>query len=119
MWFENIVTQLIGEKKRWRAYKARVSALPDPYRSAIDALERYLLVAGGISSGESIASLLENLADLFEQAAANGTSVREIVGEDPLEFIEAFLRNYPEGDWRSKERQRLVQAIDAAAGDRP
>jgi DNA-binding ferritin-like protein (Dps family) len=43
--------------------------------------------------------MLEDLADLFEQGAASGTPVREIVGEDPVEFADAFLRNYPEGQW--------------------
>jgi DNA-binding ferritin-like protein (Dps family) len=39
--------------------------------------------------------MLEDLADLFEQAAANGIPIRGIVGQDPVEFAEAFLRNYP------------------------
>ena len=43
--------------------------------------------------------------------------MRALVGEDPLEFAEAFLANYPEG-WMSKERRRLADAIDRAAGDR-
>ena len=94
----------------------RFRALPEPYRSTIDSLERYLIVTGGISDGDSAASLLEDLADLFEQAAAEQTPIRSIVGDDPVEFIETFLRNYPEGDWRAKERQRLTQAIAAAAG---
>ena len=118
MWLEGVVGRVVGEKKRWRSYKARVSTLPGPYRDAVNALERYLLVTGGISDGGNAASLLENLADLFEQAASDGTPIREIVGDDPLDFIEAFLRNYAEGDWRAKERQRLIKAIDAAAGDR-
>ena len=43
--------------------------------------------------------MFDDLADLFEQSAASDTPVREIVGEDPVEFVEAFLRNYPEGGW--------------------
>ena len=112
-------SKVIGEKKRWRDYKARVRRLPEPYRGAVDAFERYLMFAGGIVDGDSAASLFENLADLFEQSAADGTPIREIVGDDPLEFIEAFIRNYPEGDWRVRERQRLIGAIDDAAGDKP
>ena len=38
-----------------------------------------------------------DLADLFEQSAANGTPIREIVGEDPVEFVETFVANYSEG----------------------
>lgn len=110
--------KMIGEKKRWRGYKARVRQLPEPYRGAVDAFERYLMLAGGIVDADSAASLFENLADLFEQSAADRTPIREIVGDDPIEFIEAFLRNYPEGDWKVRERQRLISAIDVASGDK-
>ena len=29
--------------------------------------------------------------------AADGTPIREIVGDDPVEFVDAFVRNYPKG----------------------
>jgi DNA-binding ferritin-like protein (Dps family) len=61
--------------------------------------------------------MLEDLADLFEQSAANGTPIREIVGEDPVEFAETFLQNYSEGQWINKERERLTKAINSAAGE--
>ena len=92
-----------------------ISTLPANYRAAVEAFERYLMSAGGLVDGDSAASLLENIADLFEQSAADGTPVREVVGEDPVEFIEAMIRNYPEGDWRIRERQRLINAIACAA----
>jgi DNA-binding ferritin-like protein (Dps family) len=111
-----IASKLIGDKKRWRQYKARTRELPEPYRAAAEALERYLMVFGP-TDGDSAARMFEDLAELFEQGVANGTSVRALVGEDPLEFAEAFLANYPEG-WMSKERRRLADAIDRAAGDR-
>jgi DNA-binding ferritin-like protein (Dps family) len=56
-----------------------------------------------------------DLIDLFEQGAANGTPIREIVGEDPVEFIETFVRNYPKGQWIIRERERLTNAIDRVA----
>ena len=34
--------------------------------------------------------MIEDLADLFERAAADGTPIREIVGDDPVEFVETF-----------------------------
>jgi DNA-binding ferritin-like protein (Dps family) len=119
MSISKIAAKVIGEKKRWRDYKARARKLPEPYRTAMEAFERYLMVAGGVVDGDSAASLLENLADLFEQSAADRTPIREIVGDDPIEFIEGFIRNYPEGDWRNRERQRLVDTIDQVAGGKP
>jgi DNA-binding ferritin-like protein (Dps family) len=111
-----LISKMIGEKRRWRQYKARTSQLPASYRTAVDALERYLMCFGP-GDGASAASMFEDLADLFEQSAANGTSIRAIVGEDPAEFAEAFLRNYPEGQWISRERERLTRAIERAAGE--
>ena len=36
------IAKVIGPKKQWRAYKARVRLLPENYRTAVDAIERYL-----------------------------------------------------------------------------
>jgi DNA-binding ferritin-like protein (Dps family) len=61
--------------------------------------------------------MFADLLDLFEQSAANGTPIREIVGEDPVEFLKTFVRNYPDGHWRLKEQKRLNDAIARAAGE--
>jgi DNA-binding ferritin-like protein (Dps family) len=106
-----------GDKKRWREYKARKKRLPANYRAAIEALERYLTYFGAITKGDVLMSMLEDLADLFEQSAANGTPIRAVVGDDPVEFAETFLRNYAEGQWINKERARLTEAIDRATAE--
>ena len=111
------VSKVIGEKRQWRQHKARTRELPPSYRMAVEALERYLMYAGPGGDGARAASMFEDLLDLFEQSAANGTPIREIVGEDPVEFLEAFVRNYPDGQWRIRERERLTNAIDRAAGE--
>lgn len=110
------MSKVIGEKGRWRKYKARTQNLPENYRIAVEALERYLMYFG-TDDGDGAASLFEDLIDLFEQGAANGTAVRDIVGEDPVEFVEAFVRNYPLGQWRLRERERLESEIKRAAGE--
>lgn len=110
---EKVVGDL-GDKKRWREYKARTKGLPVSYRTAIEALERYLMYYGALAQGDVLVSMLEDLADLFEQAAADGTPIRAVVGEDPVEFAEDFVRNYSGGQWINKERVRLTEAIDRA-----
>ncbi len=117
MFIEKIIGD-IGDKRRWRQYKARVKQLPENYRTAVEAIERYLMYFGAITKGDILMSMLEDLADLFEQSAASGTPIRAIVGDDPVEFAETFLANYSEGQWIHKERKRLVNAIDRAAGDK-
>jgi len=103
-----------GDKRRWKEYKARVKALPAPYRTAIEAVERYLMHKGAITRGATLVRMLEDLADLFEQAATDTTPIRTIVGDDPVEFADAFLANYSEDEWIAKERARLTDAIARA-----
>jgi DNA-binding ferritin-like protein (Dps family) len=114
MFISKFISKVIGEKGQWRQYKARTRQLPASYRTAVDALERYLMYFGTGGGGTAI---YEDLVDLFEQSAANRTPIREIVGEDPVEFIEVFVRNYPKGQWIIRERERLTSAIERAAGE--
>jgi DNA-binding ferritin-like protein (Dps family) len=111
-WIEYL-TGSLEEKKQWRAYKARVATFPSPYRETVDAVERYLMYAGG-SATDQLMAMLDDLADLFERAAADGAPVRAIVGDDPVAFVEEFKSNYGVGSWITKEEKRLVEAIDHA-----
>ncbi|ACZ91490.1 DUF1048 domain-containing protein [Streptosporangium roseum] len=112
-----MVTGPIEDKKRYRQFKARTEQLPANYHTAIEALQRYMqYFAPG--DADSLLTMLEDLADLFEQSAADGIPIREVVGEDPVEFAETFLRNYPAGHWIGRERERLSNAIDRATGDK-
>jgi len=105
----------IDDRRRWRAHRDRTKRLPSSHRAAVEALERYLMHYGAIARGDVLMRMLEDLADLFEQGAADGTPVRTIVGDDPVDFAEEFIRNYSHGQWIERERTRLVQAIDRAA----
>lgn len=109
----------LGDKRRWRQYKARVARLPEGYRTAAKAVERYIMHLGGIGDGGALVTMFDDLADMFEQAAADRTPLRQVVGTDPVEFVETFLANYPQGRWITKERDRLTDAIARAAGDGP
>lgn len=114
----NLIEKLVGDfddKRRWRAYKARVKALPAGYRTAVDGVERYLMQTG--AGTDTLIAMVEDLADLFEQAAADGTPIRTIVGDDPVEFAEMFKRNYGQNSWLSKEQRRLTEAIEHAEED--
>jgi DNA-binding ferritin-like protein (Dps family) len=111
------ISKVIGPKRRWRAYKARVRQLPENYRTAVDAIERYLMhfVPRDQDSAES---QFEDLADLFERAAADGTPIREIVGDNPVEFVETFAQNYSKGGYvPDRARERLTSAIERAEAE--
>jgi|SRR6476661_2149312 len=112
-WIET-VTGSLDQKKQYRQHKARMDALPEPYGAAAKAVQRYLMYYGGITDGTILVTMLGDLADLWDRAAADGTPVRDIVGEDPVEFAEAFAQAYTGTRWIDKERARLTKAIDDA-----
>lgn len=118
MSISKLAAKVIGDKRQWREYKARVRQLPANYRTAVEAIERYLMYFGS-ADGSSAASMFEDLGDLFEQAAADGTPIRDIVGEDPVEFVETFIQSYEKGGWITRERNRLVSDIARAAAEQP
>ena len=114
-WIE-LVTGSLEEKQQYRRYKARLKALPPNYRTAAEAVERYLMYAAGIAKGDVLVRMYGDLVGLFGEGAAIGAPVRGIVGDDPIEFVEAFAANYADGMWINKERQRLIEAIGRASG---
>jgi DNA-binding ferritin-like protein (Dps family) len=114
-WIETL-TGSLEQKKQYKQYMGRIEALPESYRSAAKALHRYFMYQGGILDGDTLVTMLGDFVDLWERAATDGTPVRAIVGDDPVEFAETFLQAYSAKQWIDKERERLRTAIDAAAG---
>jgi len=112
-WIE-LVTGPLDQKKQYRQYRARIDALPEPYRTAAKALQRYFMYCGGVTDGETAIRMFGDFADLWERAAADGTAVRAIVGDDPVEFADAFAQAYTGRRWIDKERARLTKAIESA-----
>ncbi|MFV2101281.1 DUF1048 domain-containing protein [Micromonospora sp. LOL_024] len=113
-WIETLVGS-IEQKKQYRRHTARIEALPEPYRGAAKALQRYFMYSGGVLDGDTLITMLGDFVDLWERAVVDGTPVRAVVGDDPVEFAETFLKAYSGRQWIDKERERLQKAI--AAGD--
>ena len=97
-WIETI-TGSLEEKKKYRQGKARIDALPEPYRTAATAFQRYFMYYAGFTAGDVIVAMMGDFSDLWERAAADGTPVRDIVGDDPVAFAEAFAEAYSGKQW--------------------
>ena len=110
-WIEAL-TGSLEQKKQYKQDMARIDALPASYRTAAKAVHRYLMYAGGVVDGDTLATMITDLADLWERAALDGTPVRDIVGDDPVAFAETFAQAYSGKQWIDKERARLVKAIE-------
>ncbi|NLP85332.1 DUF1048 domain-containing protein [Microbacterium sp. CFH 90308] len=117
-WIETL-TGSLEQKKQYKQYKARINALPEPYLTVAKATDRYLMYAGGgFTDGDTMMTMFGDFADLWERAAADGTPVRDIVGENPVEFAETFAAAYSGTQWIDKERARLNKAVsDAEKGE--
>ena len=113
-WIETL-TGTLEQKRRYKEDKARIDALPEPYGIAAKAMHRYFMYYGGITDGDTLLTMFGDFADLWERAAADGMPLREIVGDDPVEFAETFALAYTGTRWIDKERARLTKAIDDAA----
>ncbi|MDR6905176.1 DNA-binding ferritin-like protein (Dps family) [Agromyces sp. 3263] len=112
----DVIAESSDEAERDERYRARRLRLRPDYRTAADAVERYLVQRGAFSSGD-LATTLDDLAAVFEQCEADGLDVRAIFGEDPVEFAELLLANQAEVGWIASERSLLRSTIDAIAGD--
>ncbi len=117
-WIETL-TGSLEQKKQYKQYVARIDALPEPYGAAAKALQRYLTYYGGVTDGDTLVTMMGDHVELWERAAADGTPVRDIVGDDPVEFAEAFAQAYSGKQWIDKERARLTKAIADAEGKGP
>jgi DNA-binding ferritin-like protein (Dps family) len=112
-WIE-LVTGSLEQKKQYKQDRARIEALPEPYGTVAKALERYFMYYGGVTDGETVVKMSGDFADLWERAAADGTPVRAIVGDAPVELADTNAQAYTGKRWIDKERARLTKAIEDA-----
>jgi DNA-binding ferritin-like protein (Dps family) len=106
------VTGSFEQKRQYRQQVARIEALPEPYRAAAQAVQRYVTHEAGVVDGESIVAMLRDSADLWERAAAAGAPLAAVVGDDPVAFAETFAQGYDVTRWDGKERTRLAAAFE-------
>jgi DNA-binding ferritin-like protein (Dps family) len=113
-WIE-LVTGSLEQKKQYKQFRVRMNALPEPYRTVAKAVNRYFMYNGGVSvDGEVALTMIGDFTELWERAAADGTPLRDLVGEDPVEFADAFAEAYVGKRWIDKERARLAHTIEQA-----
>ncbi|HEY1176059.1 MAG TPA: DUF1048 domain-containing protein [Phytomonospora sp.] len=83
------IRDIIEGKRQWRAHLARVKALPPDYRIVYKEMQRYLLKVGAMDPAGG--NVLVELVDFFEQGAADGLGVLELIGEDVAAFCDGLI----------------------------
>ena len=109
---KSILELLVGdleEKRVYRAFMKRVNALPEDYRFAYKKMQNYLYSYG--SSNSDIGTFVDNstnmftdLLELFEQNAAAGVPVQEVVGEDLAGFCDELAAAWAHAGSTTREK---------------
>ena len=59
MGISRITAKVVGDKRHWRQYKARIRQLPENYRIAVEGIERYLMHFGAVDADGDLQHLCE------------------------------------------------------------
>ncbi|MFA1537818.1 DUF1048 domain-containing protein [Actinomadura monticuli] len=87
------IRDIIEGKKQWRAHMARVDALPPDYQIVYKEIQRYFFKVGPVDLADG--NLLGGLVDFFEEGAASGRLVLELIGEDVAAFCDDLIKDSP------------------------
>ena len=80
------IQDVIEGKRQWRAHMARVKALPPDYQIVYKEMQRYFFKVGS-------AGLLSGIVDFFEEGAATGQGVLELIGNDVAAFCDDLVKD--------------------------
>lgn len=99
--FINKIVGDLNEKKRYRDAEKRAIALPREYSEAYKRIKEYLWNGSGVMTIDPLVSL----ADILEEAAANGRKVTDITGPDVAAFADELVRGEP--SYQDTQREKL------------
>ncbi|MDF2865851.1 MAG: hypothetical protein K0R72_669 [Clostridia bacterium] len=86
------IKDILEEKRRWRAFMARVEKLPADYQIVYREIQKYLFKIGPVELTEGI-GLLTGIVELFEDGVASGKKVLEVTGEDVGLFCDDLVKD--------------------------
>ena len=85
------IQDIIEGKKQWRAHMARVKALPPDYQIVYKEIQRYFFKVGPVDLADG--TLLVGIVDFFEEGAAAGKGVLELIGDDVAAFCDDLIKD--------------------------
>lgn len=85
------IQDILKGKKEWRAHVARVKALPQDYQVVYKEIQKYLYKVGPVELTQGM-DLLSGIVSLFEEGAALGKGVLEVIGGDAAAFCDDLTK---------------------------
>jgi DNA-binding ferritin-like protein (Dps family) len=101
------IQEIIEGKKQWRAHVARVKALAPDYQIVYKEMQKYLFKVGPVDLADG--HLLPGIVDFFEEGAASGKSVLQLIGEDVAAFCDGLI----------KDSRTYADVLQESAGGEP
>ncbi len=92
--------------KEMKAYEVRIKKLPEDYQEAWASINTYLWPHSDFT-GRNLMPILDGVLGLFEETAADGQSVKEVLGDDVKGFCSALVGEEGAKSYRDKWRDQL------------
>ncbi|MVB09816.1 hypothetical protein CAFE_04810 [Caprobacter fermentans] len=101
--------------KELKAFEARAQKLPADYQAAWEKMKSYFWPRSDFS-GRNLMPVLDGVLGLLEEAAADGQSVGEALGDDIKGFCSALAGEEGAKSFRDKWREQLNKNIAKKLG---
>ncbi|KGR74166.1 DUF1048 domain-containing protein [Ureibacillus sinduriensis] len=108
----NLFEKMIGsldDKREWKALESRAKALPSEYSNAYKAIQNYLWTVDSPTDWKDTNRIFGGILDLFEEGAAEGKKVTDLIGENVAAFCDDLVKD--EQTWNDKYRKKLNDTI--------
>ena len=113
----NFVEKITGNDmtKELKTYELRANKLPDDYQEAWEKIKANLWSHSDFT-GRNLMPILDIALELLEETAANGQSVKEVLGDDIKGFCSALAGEEGTKSYRDKWRKQLNNNITKKLG---
>jgi DNA-binding ferritin-like protein (Dps family) len=101
--------------REWKAFEARAEALPPDYRAAWEQIKVHLFPYAGFT-GRNLMPILDGALELLEEAAADGLSIHQVLGDDVRGFCAALAGGEGARSYRDRWRDRLNKRVARRLG---
>ncbi|MGS2642780.1 DUF1048 domain-containing protein [Streptosporangium sp. LJ11] len=105
--------------REWKALEARAEALPADHRAAWGEIKGHLSPYSDFT-GRNLMPILDGVLGLLEETAADGQSIREVLGDDIGGFCAALAggeggRSHRDR-WREQLNRNVARKLDRLGG---
>lgn len=101
--------------REWKAFEARAAVLPVDYRAAWEQVKAHLFPYGDFT-GRNLMPILDGALGLLEEAAADGLSIQEVLGDDIAGFCAALAGGEGTRSYRDRWREQLNRNVARKLG---